>query len=262
VSTEPERNWRMKNSRLAATFITAIVVSGLVMLGSSAMTIGSLHQYPFLSLLVMAVLASRMKVKLPGLDGNMSVNLPFILIAAARLSPFEAVTVAFVSSAVQSIPQFGKKSAAKFQPVKMLFNASTMVLAAGVSALLLHGGWLASATPQLGALSLVAACSAFFLVNTLPVATIISLTEGSHLLRIWSSIFHLSFPYYLACTGVTSIVTAMSQHLGWQMPLVILPVMLLLYRCYRLYFGRTPELEEFRPVSPATKVKAMAAGAH
>jgi len=252
----------MKNSRLATTFIAAVAVSGLVMLGCSAMNISSLHQYPFLSLLVIAALASRMKVKLPGLDGNMSVNLPFILIAAAQLSWFEAVTVALVSAAAQSVPKFGAEPGAKFQPVKMLFNVSTMVLAAGVSALLLHSGWLANATQRFGAVPLVAACAMFFLVNTLPVAAIISLTEGSHLLRIWSSIFHLSFPYYVACTGVTSIVTAMSQHLGWQMPLVILPVMLLMYRCYRLYFGSTPELQRFGPVSPSADLKAKAAGAN
>lgn len=248
----------MKNSRLATTFIAVVAVSGLVMLGCSVMKIGSLHQYPFLSLLVLAALASRMKVKLPGLDGSMSVNLPFILIAAAQLSWFEAVTVALVSAASQSVPKFG----AKFESVKMLFNVSTMVLAAGLSALLLHSGWLANATQRFGAVPLVVACATFFLVNTLPVAAIISLTEGSHLLRIWSSIFHLSFPYYVACTGVTSIVTAMSQHLGWQMPLAVLPLMLLMYRCYRLYFGRTPDLEKCSLVGPSAELRAKAASAN
>lgn len=230
----------MKNSPLATAFIAAIVVSGFAMLGGSALSIDALHHYQFLSLLVISIVTSRTRVKLPGLDGNMSMNLPFILIAAAQLSRFEAVVVALVSASVQSIP----KSGGKFQPVKMLFNACTVGLSAGVAAMLLHSGWLAQATHRMVSLPLVAACSMFFLVNTLPVATIISLTEGSHLVRIWSSIFHLSFPYYVACTGVTSIITAMSQLIGWQVPLAILPVMLLIYRCYRLYFGRTSEVAE------------------
>jgi len=224
----------MKSSRLAATFITMIAVSGFAMLGGSALKLNALHHYQFLSLLVISAVASRMRVKLPGVDGNMSVNLPFMLIAAAQLSLFEAVVVALVSAGVQCIPKAG----GKLQPVKMLFSVSTMVLAAGVAGMLLHSDWLAGATHRIASLPLVAACSMFFLVNTLPVATIISLTEGSHLLRIWSSICHLSFPYYVACTGVTSIITAMSQLIGWQVPLAILPVMLLMYRCYRVYFGR------------------------
>lgn len=228
----------MKSSRLATTFITLIVASGFAMLGASALKLNALHYYQFVSLLVISAIASRMRVKLPGVDGNMSVNLPFMLIAAAQLSLFEAVVVALVSAGVQCIP----KSGGKLQPVKMLFSVSTMALAAGVAAMLLHSDWLVSATHRIASLPLVAACSMFFLVNTLPVATIISLTEGSHLLRIWSSILHLSFPYYVACTGVTSILTAMSQLIGWHVPLVILPVMLLMYRCYRLYFGRAAEV--------------------
>jgi hypothetical protein len=242
---------QMKSSRLATPFIAMIAVSGFAMLAGSALKPNALHYYQFLSLLIISAVASRMKVKLPGVDGNMSVNLPFMLIAAAQLSLFEAVAVALVSAGVQCIP---KKSGGKLQPVKMLFSVSTIVLAAGAAAMLLHNHWLVTATNRSASLPLVAAASMFFLVNTLPVATIISLTEGSHLLRIWSSILHLSFPYYVACTGVTSIITAMSQLIGWQVPLTILPVMLLMYRCYQVYFGHTAE-------TPTWCANARAAGA-
>jgi len=241
----------MKSSRLATTFITLVAMSGLAMLGVSMLKLNALHHYQFISLLMISAMASRMRVKLPGVDGTMSVNLPFMLIAAAQLSLFEALVVALVSSGVQCIP----KSGGIFQPVKMLFSVSTMVLAAGTAAMLLHNDWLVNATHRISSLPLVAACSMFFLINTLPVATIISLTEGSHLLRIWSSICHLSFPYYVACTGVTSIITAMSQLIGWQVPLAILPLMLLMYRCYRLYFGHAVE-------APAAASTRAAAAAH
>ena len=56
--------------------------------------------------------------------------------------------------------------------------------------------------------------------------------------RVWSSIFHLSFPYYVASAGITSMVTAASRHVGWQIPLLVLPVLYAIYRSYQLYFGR------------------------
>ncbi len=65
----------------------------------------------------------------------------------------------------------------------------------------------------------------FFLVQTLPVVTVIALTEGGTMLRIWSGIVHLAFPYYVLSAGVASIVTTASQHWGWQIPLLVLPVM-------------------------------------
>jgi hypothetical protein len=234
----------MKNSRVATAFITATAMCGLAMLGGSVLKMTALHHYQFLWLLVLGAITSRTKVKLPGIDGTMSVNLPFMMIAAAQLSLFEAVAVALVSATLQSIPKCG----GQYQPVKMLFNASTIVLAAGIAALVLHSEKLA-AMHHSGSVALIAACGMFFLVNTLPVATIIALTEGSGMMRIWSSIAHMSFPYYVACTGVTSMVTLVSQHVGWQAPLAALPVMLLMYRSFQTLFARGNEQIGLTPVA-------------
>lgn len=234
----------MKNSRVATAFITATAMCGLAMLGGSVLKMTALHHYQFLWLLVLGAITSRTKVKLPGIDGTMSVNLPFMMIAAAQLSLFEAVAVALVSATLQSIPKRG----GQYQPVKMLFNASTIVLAAGIAALVLHSEKLA-AMHHSGSVALIAACGMFFLVNTLPVATIIALTEGSGMMRIWSSIAHMSFPYYVACTGVTSMVTLVSQHVGWQAPLAALPVMLLMYRSFQTLFARGNEQIGLTPIA-------------
>jgi len=95
-----------------------------------------------------------------------------------------------------------------------------------------RAGWLP------GSVLLGTAAAAFFLANTVPVAGVISLSEGSKMLRAWSSIFHLSFPYYVASVGVASMATTASRHVGWQIPLVVLSVMYGIYRSYQLYFGR------------------------
>jgi hypothetical protein len=219
------------------------------MLGGSILKMTALHHYQFFCLLLLGAATSRTKVKLPGIDGTMSVNLPFIMIAAAQLSLFETVVIALVSATLQSIP----KRAGEFQPVKALFNASTIVLSAGVAAILLHNDKLI-AMHRSGTVALVAACGMFFLVNTLPVATIIAITEGTGVVRIWSSIAHLSFPYYVACTGVTSVVTVISQHAGWQAALTVLPVMLMMYRSYQRYFAHTEAI----PVSQALAKSAAA----
>src|SRR5215467_5091820 len=132
----------MKSSRLATMFIVAVAASGLSMLGYSMMKSHSLTHWQFLVLLVVSAVASRLKLKLPGVTGTMSVNLPFILIAAAELSLFEGMLVALVSSAVQTFPARGSK----FSPVKLLFNVNTMGLAAGTCALLWHTNSLAGHT--------------------------------------------------------------------------------------------------------------------
>ena len=75
-----------------------------------------------------------MKVKLPGITGNMSVNMPFLLIAVVNLSSTEAVAIACMSTLLQSLPKRGNK----FKPEQMVFNVSMMGFAASVASLLWH----------------------------------------------------------------------------------------------------------------------------
>jgi hypothetical protein len=220
---------------LAKTFITLVVVGGIAVLGHDVLQLHFLNFYEFLSLLTMALVASRLKLKLPGLNGNMSVNLPFILIASTLLSRGEALSIAAASTLVQCLPKKGKK----LVPAQVLFNVSTMAIAAILGTLVYTAGSHFGVGLLFRSLPLVIAAAMFFLGNTVLVATVISLTEGEKIFRVWSNVFQLSFPYYVASAGITSMVTTASRHLGWQIPLLVLPVMYGIYRSYQLYFGRT-----------------------
>jgi len=246
----------MRSSRNAAMFISLMAVSGFTVLVKGAIGMHPMHHFLFLSLLALALLTSRWKVRLPGLTGNMSVNVPFLFLAIVQLSLFEAAVIAFASTLVQSLPQRGKP----LKVVQVLFNASTVTTAAGFAYLVLRNP--ASRPGSNGSLPLALAAGTFFLVNTLPVATIIALTEGAKFIRTWSSILHLSFPYYVAGTGITSLITGKGGHIGWALPLATLPVMLGIYRSYRIYFGEAALAGSTGPNAPFTAVeKSRAVGA-
>ena len=91
-----------------------------------------------LAVLALAAATSRMKVKLPGINGNMSVNLPFLLTAVVNLSAAEAVVITCVSTAVQCWP----RKNAKFNPQQMAFNLSMMAFASSLASLMFHAEWL------------------------------------------------------------------------------------------------------------------------
>src|SRR5208337_5225170 len=116
-----------RKTRLTRTFIGLMVLAAIA--GTVYAGIGShgLHSYYALAILTLAAATSRMKVKLPGIEGNMSVNLPFLLMAMVNLSAIEAVSIASLSTVVQCWPQPG----AKFKLEKMLFNTGMMAFAAG-----------------------------------------------------------------------------------------------------------------------------------
>ncbi|HYL13871.1 MAG TPA: hypothetical protein VEV41_12595, partial [Terriglobales bacterium] len=161
--------------------------------------------------------------------GNMSVSLPFILIAVTQLSLPEALMVAAFSVFVQSIPKHSKK----FRAVQVLFNVSTGVISAGLGWQALHR----SAALHLNPASLLLGCAVYFFASTIPVAVIISLTENRSAFHTWSDIVHLSFPYYLASTGLASIAAAIGGHANWPMLIGMSLVMFVTYHSYRLYFA-------------------------
>jgi len=193
-------------------------------------TIHGWHSWEFLSLLLVAALTSRLKIKLPGLNGNMSVSLPFILIAMTQLSLPEALAVAASSILIQSVP----RRPHKFSAVQVLFNVSSGLVAAELGWQIFHRVSVLNFTPTL---SLLSGCVVYFFASTIAVALIISLSENRKALGTWSEIVHLSFPYYLASTGLASIAAAIGENARWPMLVGMSLVMFVTYRSYRVYFG-------------------------
>lgn len=242
----------MRNTRQTKIFIGAMMVAAASAAGYAGFASHTLHGYYALAVLALAAATSRMKVKLPGIDGNMSVNLPFLLMAVVNLSAVEAVVIACLSTAVQCWP----KSHSKFRPEQMLFNLSMMTFATSMANLIWNAGWLGKSAWASEPLLLASATAAFFLGQTAPVAGIIKVAEGAAMRRTWVSIAQLSFPYYVLSAGITSMVNVVGHHFGWQTALIVFPAMYTVHRSYRMYFGRAEEVVRTKPLA-----RAAAAGA-
>jgi hypothetical protein len=242
----------MKNTRLTQTFIGLMTLAAIAGTTYAALASHNLHPALALALLALAAATSRMKIKLPSIDGNMSVNLPFLLMAVVNLSAVEAVFIASVSTVVQCWP----KQSGKFKPEQMLFNVSMMAFATSMANLIWNAGRLGKAAWASEPLMLASATAAFFLGQTAPVAGIIKVAEGAAMRRVWLGIVQLSFPYYVVSAGMTSMVNLVSHHFGWQAALVVFPVMYGIHHSYRLYFRQAAEALRTAPLARAASVGA------
>ncbi|MFY9740710.1 MAG: hypothetical protein WA252_06835 [Candidatus Sulfotelmatobacter sp.] len=224
----------MNRTRLTKTFIAVMVLDAIA--GGTYVSLGShtLHLSYALALLALAAVTSRMKVKLPGIEGNMSVNLPFLLMAVVSLSAVEAILIAGLSTLVQCWPKRG----GKFKTQQVVFNVSMMAFAASLANLIWNAGWFAKASWPSEPLMLALTTAAFFFGQTAPVATVINLAEGAPLRRTWLNIAQMSFPYFVLSAGVTSMMSVVSHRFGWQAALVVFPVMYGVHHSYRMYFGK------------------------
>jgi diguanylate cyclase (GGDEF)-like protein/putative nucleotidyltransferase with HDIG domain len=187
----------------------------------------------FFCYLTVAVLASGLKVQLPGIDGTMSVNFLFILLGVLELSLPETLVIGCTATLVQSVWQARKR----LDPIKVLFNVAGMMANAGALTYLTYHsliGKFGSNKPIL----LMLAALVFFFANTLPISIVIALTEGKSSRKVWSECYFWSFPYYLVGAAAVGLVGIVNRTAGWQTSLLILPLIYWVYRSYRLYLGR------------------------
>lgn len=212
-------------------YVAVVAISGLLVLGNAVMSARGMPTGRFVSFLLVACLAARLKIKLPGLTGTMSVNLPFILLAAAEMSAPEAMLVGLISTVVQCLPK-GKQS---FNLVQAGFSCSTIVLAVAVARLTYSSPAMAVMAPS-AHLRLALAAIGYSLVNTILVAVVIGLTEPVSMFKTWNEMVQLSFPYLVASAGIAGLALAIAPEIVWQVPLAMLPVMAGIFVSYRRYF--------------------------
>jgi putative nucleotidyltransferase with HDIG domain len=187
----------------------------------------------FACYLLAAMLASSLKVSLPGIEGTLSVNFLFTLLGILEMSLPETLLIGLVST----LAQFYWRPARKLKPVQLIFNLAQVTVCSAAaygaykltSVYLLHGA---------GPLALLAAAITHFACNTTAMSTIIGLTEYKSVRKVWNESYLWSFPYYMVGAAIAGLIGFLNRHVGWQASLLILPPIYLMYRSYRLYLGK------------------------
>jgi len=150
------------------------------------------HIVRFAVYLAICILASAMKVRLPGILGTMSVNFLFILIGILNMSAGQTLLMGCMGALVQCV----WKPKNKIQPVQALF--SVMNIAVAIYACYYFYHWplaqkFSTGTP----LTLILSSLIYFVFNTTGVAGVIALTEHKPVLKTWRDCYFWSFPFYL-----------------------------------------------------------------
>ena len=203
----------------------------------------------FLVLAALAVVAARLKLTLPGFESNMSMNLPFMLLAISELSLPEAIAVGALSTFVQTLPRSGQT----VKPAQAVFNVCNMVNAMAIASVV--GGRTMHFATMNKPFLIASAALAFFLADTLPVAAIISMTSPTKLIEGWTEMALMTFPYFVLSAGLACIVAMGFQAIGWIAGIVTLGVMLAVYRCFQFYYQNVRAL-----ASTGEQARSAAAG--
>ncbi len=213
-----------------------IAVIGLAGLAGMAITFQGWIPEPrprFLVYLLLALATSGMKVVFPGVQGAVSLSFVLIMLGLVELKAPETMFLAVAAMAAQTFWH----AKVRVKPVHLFFNTTCIALAALVATSVYHQHWFTN-VPEGGLLRLTLAGVSYFIVNNVPLAIVIALTEGQSIQTVIRSLCDWSFCYYLAGVSLAGIVHTANQRLGWAFSLALLPPLYVVYRSIRLYFGK------------------------
>src|SRR5579864_9350739 len=227
---ERSRSWRGLSAP-AKLYIAVVVIAGL-----ATLVYGGIHQTSrniaeFICYLGIAILASRLKVNLPGITGTLSVNFLFILIGILELSFSETLILGGVSMLAQCLYPDRPKA------LQVTFNVCAGALSTALAYIVYHHR-LTNVVIDSRPVLLGLAATVYFIANAGTIAAVISLTEHRRLSRILVDCYFWSFPYYLVGAGIAGIIAWLNRTFNWETCLLVLPAVYLIYRSYRLYLGK------------------------
>lgn len=197
----------------------------------------------FVLFFALAMLASAMKIRLPGFKTTISLNFVFALVGIALFSFSETVLIGLGGALVQSF----WRSQTRPKPVQVLFNAACLTVCTAAAFAAPHYALAMLHLDSLAAMMVLGA-AVYVTLNTGLVSLVISLAEQRPVRELWSSCYEWTFPYFLVGAAVAGLASAVSHSTTWGASLLVLPAMYFVYLYYRQHIVRVA-LESLSQVS-------------
>lgn len=172
----PSQTWR--NLPIGADgFIALVIASGMAALLYATFHQSSRNIAEFICYLCIAVLASRLRLNLPGITGALSVNFLFILIGIVDLSYSETILLGAISMLAQCLHPDRPNA------LQLTFNVCGGTVSTALAYFVYHLP-LTAQIIESRPLALCLSASIYFIANAGSMATVISFTEGKPLRQV------------------------------------------------------------------------------
>src|ERR1700690_2742347 len=224
---------RWRNISLGAkAFISLVTLLGAGVLVYGAADSSSRNIAEFICYLLIILLASRFKVNMPEVADTMSANFLFVLIAVIDLSFTETLILGSVGVLLQCF--YSERP----RPIRVTYSLCASACAIGLTYYAYH-----NVTPFYGRLDirplvLVLAACVYFLANTALMGAIAAFGQAKSFKRTWLEGYAWSFTYYVVGAAIAGLIAWINRSFQWQTSLLVLPIIYLIYRSYRLYLGK------------------------
>jgi hypothetical protein len=233
---------------LAKAYIATIGALATVILGLVAYQWNPENLGRFVLFLALAMVASTMKIRLPGLKTSVSTNFVFILIGVALFSFSETVLIGLAGALVQSL----WKALQRPKAVQVFFNGACLTVCTAAAFWASHALPAMLGSSSAAAMMTVGAC-VYLVLNTGLVSLVISLAERQSLKQLWPQCYEWTFPYFLVGAVVAGLASAAGQGKTFGVTLLVVPAMYFVYVYYRMHILRAV-LDKLSDVSQENEV--------
>lgn len=221
-------------SKQARTYIYGVVGTGMLVLAAAFSNWTCPDPLRFSVYLLLGLVASMLKVRLPGITGTFSLNFLFLLIGVTNFGLAETVAMGAAAALVQCFWHASERP----KVIQVLFNVGNLSISIAAAFLVSHAAPIET-LHHLG-ITMLVAISVYFVINTGLVAGVLALIEAKPFVQVWQHCFLLSFLYYLAGAGIAALMNVWTREVDWKSSLLVLPLLYLVYFYYRLYVTAQP----------------------
>jgi len=213
----------------AKAYIALVIAAGAAVLGLAAWSWPSGGLQQFVVYLGLAMLASTLKVRIPGLEGTMSPNFLFLLLAMTSCRFSEVVVISLAAALVQSLWASAKRP----RLVQVAFSAATLMVSSAVAYQVSHlmpvGVGAGSSVPMV-----LLAGSLYFPLNAGMVSIVIGLVAAQPLRQVAQRCYEWVFRHFMGGILFAGLISsAYAPAAAWRGALVLLPAVLLAYFYHR-----------------------------
>ena len=194
-------------TKAAKVYIGSVIAAGGVVLDASLANWSSPDPLKWAIYLALAVLASVVKLRLPGLDGSYSLGFLFVLYGVAHCNLPETLMAACAGAVATCLVNTRKRPSL----VQVLFNIGNVAISVS-SCFMLSRVWLAPRIAQY-----------------LPAVLAVSLLRGKRLAGVCSEWYVWSFPYYLIGVALVGLLPSEGRPVPGEAWLILLPLVYLVH---------------------------------
>lgn len=225
-------------------YVGVIAAVGAVVVGASLFELGSTpHRWEWVALAVLAMVASRFPLRVPGTNAWFSISDTFFITSALLFGPAPATVTMALDSMIMSYRQSSKLR-------RFLFNGSAPAVAFWCGAQVFF--WFSGVTPlfgnklsadtMVGPLAIFAAV--YFVLNSGLTAVAIALEKHTSPAAVFRSHFGLVSLNWFAAASAAFLLVLLSQYLSILAMAAVLPLIAIMHLAMRSWTGRIEDAEE------------------